>query len=262
MSPDWALKPIDVPYAKFGDPQTLNLYSYVENSPLNRVDADGHAGGATQGGSSGSCGNAGANSQMCTSDVGGGRDKENTLDGGGMDDDAPMHATSNGPAQNTTLQKAEGAVDWFNGTLGFGKSNCAGGGSCVDALGMAGTAILTAVVSDGASEEGFAEKQIATASTKIGNIETKILTSETLQAAEREVNGGMKVLKESGKAFDHVGKVEQAISGLNKQASHLEGVLQRSGLSESHVQAINGLIERARGLADVALRAITPKDPI
>jgi RHS repeat-associated protein len=48
MSPDWALKPVSVPYAKFGDPQTLNLYTYVENSPLNRIDADGHEGdGAT-----------------------------------------------------------------------------------------------------------------------------------------------------------------------------------------------------------------------
>ena len=42
MTPDWDLKPVAVPYAKFGDPQTLNLYSYVENSPLNRIDADGH----------------------------------------------------------------------------------------------------------------------------------------------------------------------------------------------------------------------------
>ena len=48
MSPDWAAKPVTVPYANFGDPQTLNLYSYVENGPLNRVDADGHA--ASQGG--------------------------------------------------------------------------------------------------------------------------------------------------------------------------------------------------------------------
>jgi hypothetical protein len=64
-------------------------------------------------------------------------------------------------------------LDWFNGTLGFAKSNCAGGGDCLNALGMAGTAVLTAVVSDGASEEGFVEKQIATASTKIENIETQ-----------------------------------------------------------------------------------------
>jgi RHS repeat-associated protein len=43
MSPDWDAKPATVPYASFGDPQTLNLYSYVENAPLNKVDADGHA---------------------------------------------------------------------------------------------------------------------------------------------------------------------------------------------------------------------------
>jgi RHS repeat-associated protein len=43
MSPDWAAKPVTVPYASFGDPQTLNLYAYVENAPLNQVDADGHA---------------------------------------------------------------------------------------------------------------------------------------------------------------------------------------------------------------------------
>ncbi len=43
LTPDWAAKPITVPYASFGDPQTLNLYSYVENGPLNRVDAEGHA---------------------------------------------------------------------------------------------------------------------------------------------------------------------------------------------------------------------------
>lgn len=42
MTPDWAAKPITVPYAIFGDPQTLNLYTYVENGPLNRVDRDGH----------------------------------------------------------------------------------------------------------------------------------------------------------------------------------------------------------------------------
>ena len=42
MTPDWAAKPVTVPYAKFGDPQTLNLYAYVENGPLNRIDPDGH----------------------------------------------------------------------------------------------------------------------------------------------------------------------------------------------------------------------------
>ncbi len=42
LTPDWAAKATTVPYATFGDPQTLNLYAYVENGPLNRVDADGY----------------------------------------------------------------------------------------------------------------------------------------------------------------------------------------------------------------------------
>jgi RHS repeat-associated protein len=42
MSPDWSAKEEPVPYATMDDPQSLNLYSYVRNNPLTRVDADGH----------------------------------------------------------------------------------------------------------------------------------------------------------------------------------------------------------------------------
>jgi RHS repeat-associated protein len=42
MSPDWSEKVEPVPYAKLDDPQSLNLYEYVSNNPLNQVDADGH----------------------------------------------------------------------------------------------------------------------------------------------------------------------------------------------------------------------------
>ena len=42
MTPDWAAKPITVPYANFGNPQSLNLYSYVVNKPLSLIDDDGH----------------------------------------------------------------------------------------------------------------------------------------------------------------------------------------------------------------------------
>jgi RHS repeat-associated protein len=42
MSPDWSAKEEPVPYAKLDDPQTLNLYAYVGNNPLSRVDSDGH----------------------------------------------------------------------------------------------------------------------------------------------------------------------------------------------------------------------------
>jgi len=42
MSPDWAATATAVPYADFGDPQTLNLYGYVRNNPLSHADGDGH----------------------------------------------------------------------------------------------------------------------------------------------------------------------------------------------------------------------------
>jgi RHS repeat-associated protein len=42
MTPDWAARPTTVPYAVFGDPQSLNLYNYVRNDPLSRIDPDGH----------------------------------------------------------------------------------------------------------------------------------------------------------------------------------------------------------------------------
>ena len=43
-SPDWSATAEPVPYAKLSDPQSLNLYAYVGNNPLGRVDPDGHLG--------------------------------------------------------------------------------------------------------------------------------------------------------------------------------------------------------------------------
>jgi RHS repeat-associated protein len=43
LSPDWDTKPVAVPYAILGNPQTLNLYSYVGGDPTNHADPDGHA---------------------------------------------------------------------------------------------------------------------------------------------------------------------------------------------------------------------------
>jgi hypothetical protein len=42
MTPDWSTKPQGVPYATLNDPQSLNLYTYVRNNPLNRIDPNGH----------------------------------------------------------------------------------------------------------------------------------------------------------------------------------------------------------------------------
>jgi RHS repeat-associated protein len=41
-TPDWSARPVTVPYANFGDPQSLNLYLYVRNDPISNADADGH----------------------------------------------------------------------------------------------------------------------------------------------------------------------------------------------------------------------------
>jgi RHS repeat-associated protein len=42
LTPDWAGSPTAVPYASFGDPQSLNLYAYVRNDPNTGIDLDGH----------------------------------------------------------------------------------------------------------------------------------------------------------------------------------------------------------------------------
>jgi RHS repeat-associated protein len=43
ITPDWAERPTAVPYALYGDPQSLNLYTLVRNDPVSRADADGHS---------------------------------------------------------------------------------------------------------------------------------------------------------------------------------------------------------------------------
>jgi len=44
MSPDWSSTPEPIPFADLSHPQSLNLYSYVENNPINRIDDGGHTG--------------------------------------------------------------------------------------------------------------------------------------------------------------------------------------------------------------------------
>ena len=41
LTADWSVTPEPVPYAKLGDPQSLNLYAYVDNDPTNHADPMG-----------------------------------------------------------------------------------------------------------------------------------------------------------------------------------------------------------------------------
>jgi RHS repeat-associated protein len=43
MSPDWSASQDPVPYADLDNPQSLNLYAYVQNNPLSQRDSTGHA---------------------------------------------------------------------------------------------------------------------------------------------------------------------------------------------------------------------------
>jgi RHS repeat-associated protein len=47
VSADWSAIPIPVPYANFGDPQSLNLYGFVNNNPIADADLNGHEGGCS-----------------------------------------------------------------------------------------------------------------------------------------------------------------------------------------------------------------------
>jgi RHS repeat-associated protein len=57
MTPDWSAEVEPVPYAKLGNPQSLNLYSYVLNNPMTLFDTNGH---------DGSCGGAAHDGSACT----------------------------------------------------------------------------------------------------------------------------------------------------------------------------------------------------
>ena len=258
ITPDWAAKPTSVPYAEFGDPQSLNLYSYVRNNPIGRVDPDGH-----------------------------GFDDPFGVFGSGLMTQRMLskHAKEVGQIALTNGVGAtlpdDDPLERLNSAIGKEAANELGGlfnflnrlGGCEDCpvsetmqpkdrdeeklmfiVGLAAFLIPE-------SKEGWLEEQIANAERKLANISIKTLTEETLAAARREINGGMKVLKESGGVFDHVEKVQQAINGLNRQIKHLEKVLTRSGMSEAQVNRINGLLKESRDLLRTATRAIT-KDAI
>ena len=113
----------------------------------------------------------------------------------------------------------------------------------------------------GGEERGgiWVAEQISNIESKVANIATKVLTPETLSAASREVNGGMKVAKAGGGFFDHAGKVERGISGLNRQLEHAQKLLAHSGQSEQASAALKTQVNNINDLLAKARAAITPK---
>jgi hypothetical protein len=111
----------------------------------------------------------------------------------------------------------------------------------------------------GGEERGgiWVAEQISNIESKVANIATKVLTPETLSAASREVNGGMKVAKAGGGFFDHAGKVELGINGLNKQLAHAQKVLARPNLGEEATAALKTQINTIQDVLAKAREAIT-----
>jgi RHS repeat-associated protein len=118
MSPDWADKPEAVPYSQLDNPQSLNLYGYVNNNPLSKADKDGHCpwcvlatvggaalGGAEEGGALGSLGGpVGAGIGIVAGALGGG-----ILAYEHFHQDAPASGTEQGrDAQGKFLPKQAG----------------------------------------------------------------------------------------------------------------------------------------------------------
>ena len=137
LTPDWSATPKPIPYVVMGNPQTLNLYSYVENNPITGTDPDGHCGN----------GDAGCTPEQQAADA------KKAKEAAAKQLKELLAFLKKAEAEFRSFQK-KGAkdIDWFNSYLGFGKSNCSGGGDCANAVGMAGTAIITAFISGGESE--------------------------------------------------------------------------------------------------------------
>jgi hypothetical protein len=69
----------------------------------------------------------------------------------------------------------------------------------------------------------------------------------------------MRVAKAGGGFFDHAGKVERGISGLNRQLEHAQKLLAHSGQSEQASAALKTQVNNINDLLAKARAAITPK---
>jgi RHS repeat-associated protein len=186
MTPDWSNEGDPVPYADLEDPQSLNLYAYTENDPTAWADPDGHDPGGDNGAPPspikcgfflslfglGPCGGGGGNGSGSGSRTPN-SDKNPLLPYTLLGD-----AISSGEAK---LQSAKTALDTFNAVAGFGKTNCAGGRDCLNALGMAATSVFIAVDSGGESEEVNAEKLLKEAGPFVNFARNELLSAVTDQ---------------------------------------------------------------------------------
>ena len=115
LTPDWAFKPVAVPYAKYGNPQSLNLYAYVLNNPLLAVDPDGHD--CTSTGNSTTCNSSKSTTQSNIDQNGNGTVTVTTTDTHTVmtsNTDSDGHVTSVTTTTTTTTTVAEFTVNNYS----------------------------------------------------------------------------------------------------------------------------------------------------
>jgi RHS repeat-associated protein len=200
------LPPGALPYADITKPQSLNKYTYTYNNPLNYVDPNGHCPDAPVW-----CGDP-LNQAYGMAKLPG----QGTLDAAGF---APPPV---GPV-----------ADGLNVLVSLAKGD----------LGGAGMNVVAMIPLFGDLAKAA---KIGGVFGKVDNIIAKNLDPKTIEAAARELKGEIvKINPATGRAFDHVKKVQEAMEGLKNQIGELNKFLSDPQLSDKARKAIKEKLSKA-----------------
>jgi RHS repeat-associated protein len=180
LSPDWDTKPVSVPYAILGNPQTLNLYSYVGGDPTNHADADGHIFLCV------TCANSADSSS------------EDQNQGSGQPGDKAQNRRATVSQQEITQNAATGAV--VGGVVGGVVGSIVGGtaGGAVGTLAEPGGGTLGGIVLGGT--EGAKDGAVAGA---VAGAAAGVLYTQSKDALQ-------KVGQHLDTALEHIGKLNNS----------------------------------------------------
>jgi RHS repeat-associated protein len=228
MSPDWADKPTTVPYASFGDPQSLNLYGYVTNNPVSKMDDDGHLFSFTQWLNQGSSSSPYSGSGP---------------PGSSAEPEGATQEKSSKPISSKALIKTakKAARRAQKAAAKAAKSISKISSKDIDNAIKYGVLLYFPE-----ADEGWIGEQISSAASKVDNIITDHMAEEDLAGAAQELATGEKTVGPDGKLYSHVTEIEQALNGLNNKIEHAERLLKRADLSERQTEALTSILSTAR----------------
>jgi RHS repeat-associated protein len=231
LTPDWSATPAAIPYASLGNPQTLNLYSYVENNPITGTDPDGHY----------SCNGVVSNSP-CPGDNQAPdvrsdakkKDEKLIADLKAFIEKAQQEYRTAQGKLNSLEQTAKKGLDTFNDYLGFGATDCASGGNCGKAVNKAIGAVVAGVASDGISEEGAAARESVSVYRILGKEGETIYVGITNNLARR--------------GLEHGADLDKIIGGLSRADARAveQRLIKEYGLSKDSGKLLNKINSIAR----------------